>query len=211
MEHNLGTGTLNPQRLLQFENKRLKQENEDLQAQVQILNDVLDALRALQEVSAHIDANTDVLGLLDRILAAALTSIGSTDGSLMLIDNEGNELVFVVVHGAVRHTLLNHRIPIGEGIAGWVAQNGRSVMIPNARIDPRFSASVDRDFSFQTRSLLCVPITFGQRTMGVIQAINKINGEEFNRGDLALLGVVAQLAATAMSRAEDAIQGEEAQ
>jgi sigma-B regulation protein RsbU (phosphoserine phosphatase) len=209
MEMNMGTGPLNTQRFLQQENKRLLQENESLRHEVTMLHDVLDALRALQEVSSRIDAKTNVLSLLDRILASALTSIGSKDGSLMLIDNEGNELVFVVVHGAIRDTLMNHRIPLGEGIGGWVAVNGRAVMIPNVRIDPRFSTAVDQNFNFKTRSLLCVPITFGNRVMGVIQAINKGNGDEFNRADLALLGVVAQLAATAMSRAEEMILAEE--
>jgi len=205
----MGTGPLNTQRFLQQENKRLLQENEALRQEVTMLHNVLDALRALQEVSSRIDAKTNVLSLLDRILASALTSIGSKDGSLMLIDNEKNELVFVVVHGVIRDTLINYRIPLGEGIGGWVAVNGRAVMIPNVRIDPRFSAAVDQTFNFKTRSLLCVPITFGNRVMGVIQAINKADGEEFNRADLALLGVVSQLAATAMSRAEEVILAEE--
>jgi sigma-B regulation protein RsbU (phosphoserine phosphatase) len=209
MELSMGTSPLNTQRFVQQENKRLHQENERLRTEVEILQNVLDALGALHEVSLKVDARTDILGLLNRILASALAVIGSQDGSLLLIDNEKSELVFVVVHGAVSRELVNHRIPLGQGIAGWVAINGRAVIIPNAHRDPRFSAAVDQDFGFNTRSLLCVPINLVNRTMGVIQAVNKSDGEEFNRADLNLLGVVAQLAATALSRAEDAILAEE--
>ncbi len=209
MELPMGTGPLNSQRFVQQENKRLHQENAALRQEAETLQGVLDALRALQEVSISIDANINILSLLDRILASALAVIGSNDGSLLLIDNDTDELVFVVVHGSVGEKLVNHRIPLGQGIAGWVAKNGRSVIIPNVRADPRFSAAVDRNFGFNTRSLLCVPINLVHRTMGVIQAVNKSDGEEFNRADLNLLGVVAQLAATALSRAEDAIQAEE--
>ena len=209
MELHMGTGPLNSQRFVQQENKRLQQENVELRKEVESLHNVLDALRALQEVSITIDARTNVLSLLDRILDSALDVIGSSDGSLLLIDNDKSELVFVVVHGSVGDKLVNHRIPLGQGIAGWVAKNGRAVIIPNVRVDPRFSAAVDKDFGFNTRSLLCVPINLVNRTMGIIQAVNKIDGEEFNRSDLNLLGVVAQLAATALSRAEDAIKAEE--
>lgn len=209
MELPMGTGPLNSQRFVQQENKRLQRENEDLRQEVETLHNVLDALRALQEVSMNIDARTNVLSLLDRILESALAVIGSNDGSLMLIDNDKSELVFVVVHGSVSHKLVNHRIPLGQGIAGWVAKNGRAVMIPNVHADPRFSAAVDRDFGFNTRSLICVPLNLHTRTMGVIQAINKSDGEEFTRADLTLLGVVAQLAAVALTKAEDAIQAEE--
>jgi GAF domain-containing protein len=205
----MGTGPLSSQRFVQQENKRLHQENADLRQEVETLHDILDALGALQEVSINIDARTNVLSLLDRILESALDVIGSKDGSLLLIDNDKSELVFVVVHGSVSKTLVNHRIPLGEGIAGWVAKNGRALIIPNVRSDPRFFAAVDRDFGFNTRSILCVPITIVNRTMGVIQAVNKSDGEEFNRADLNLLGVVAQIAATALSRAEDAIQTDE--
>ena len=205
----MGTGPLNSQRFVQHENKRLHQENEDLRQELETVYSIMDALGALQEVTVSIDARTNVLSLLDRILASALAVIGSSDGSLLLVDNDKSELVFVVVHGSVGEKLVNHRIPLGQGIAGWVAKNSRAVIIPNVRTDPRFSAAVDKDFGFNTRSLLCVPISLVNRTMGVIQAVNKNDGEEFNRADLNLLGVVAQLAATALSRVEDAIQAEE--
>jgi sigma-B regulation protein RsbU (phosphoserine phosphatase) len=196
-------------RFLQQENVRLQRENQQLKDEVVVLRDVLEALRSLQDVSSNINADTDVFQLLDRILQAALISIHASDGSLLLADHDTDELVFVVVYGAVRDTLMGHRMPIGKGIAGWVAQNAQPTIVRNARLDPRFSEEVDQNFQFQTRSILCVPIVSDSKVIGVIQALNKADGQEFKRGDLTLLGVVSQLAATAIVKAE-AISEEEA-
>ncbi len=199
-------------RFVQLQNVRLKADNEALENEVMMLRNVLDALRALQEVSASITEQTNVMGLLNRILDSALASIGAKDGSLLLTDEGTGELVFVVVIGEVRDLLAGYRIALGEGIAGWVAVNRESVMVEDVRFDPRFSASVDVEFEFMTRSMLCVPIIYADNVLGVIQALNKAGNEEFNEGDLALLGVVAQLAAAAitnMSKLETAFSEKE--
>lgn len=186
-------------RFVQLQNVQLKADNEALEREVKMLRDVLDALRALQEVAASVTEQTNVMGLLDRILESALASIKANAGSLLLVDEEKEELVFVVVFGDVRDTLSGHRIALGEGIAGWVAANREPVMVNDAHFDSRFSPSVDRDFDFRTRSMLCVPIIYADNVLGVIQALNKLDGEEFSEGDLALFGVVAQLAAAAIT------------
>ena len=195
-------------RFVQLQNVQLKADNEALRREVQQLRDVLDALRALQEVSASVTAQTDVRGLLDRILESALTSIGARDGSLLLIDDETDELVFVVVVGRIRERLAGYRIASGQGIAGWVAANREAVMVDDVRFDSRFSTSVDQTFDFHTQSILCVPIIYADQVLGVIQAINKIDGEAFHDGDLALLGVVAQLAAAAMANMSKLVTAE---
>lgn len=196
-------------RFLQQENVRLQKENQELHAEVVLLREIIDALRALQEITASIDVDTNVYQLLDRILQSALVSIGASDGSLLLVDDEANELAFVVVYGAVRESLKGYRMPIGTGIAGWVAEHGEATIIPNVRLDPRFSEQVDRSFQFNTRSLVCVPMITDSKVLGVIQALNKANGEEFSKTDLTLLGVVAQLAATAIAKAEAVAPSEE--
>lgn len=186
-------------RFVQLQNVQLKADNEALEREVQMLRNVLDALRALQEVATSVTEQTNVMGLLDRILGSALASIDTNAGSLLLVDEETNELVFVVVFGDVREKLTGYRMAMGEGIAGWVASNREPVIADDAHFDPRFSPIIDRDFDFRTHSMLCVPIVYADNVLGVIQALNKLDGEEFNEGDLALLGVVAQLAAAAIT------------
>ncbi len=186
-------------RFLQRQNIQLKQENQELQREVHALRDVMEALQGLQEVSAGLNMRTDVLFLMNRILESALTSILATDGSLMLLDEETGELVFVVVYGQVGKSLVGYRIAPGEGIAGWVAKHKQPVIVADVNRDPRFSPEVDQEFEFQTRSMLSVPILFGDDVLGVIQALNKKDGASFTEADQTLLSVVAQLAATAMT------------
>lgn len=192
-------GTLH---FLQQENSRLNDENSHLQDEVVRLRLILRNLGSLQELSMQINARTDVMQLLDRIMRAALDSIRAEDGSLLLLDPETNELAFVVVHGLVKERLIGHRVSIGEGIAGWVAQNRSPVIVANAQLDQRFSARVDKAFNFKTRSILCVPILHDNEVKGVIQVLNKMNRQEFNDTDMMLLNVVAQLAGDAIARAE---------
>ena len=191
-----------PIRFLQLENARLTEENRDLREEVETLRQVLDAMIVLQDLSNSITSKTNILGLLDRILESSLKAINASAGSLILIDEDSQDLVFTVVHGSARETLVNYRLPRGTGIAGWVAQHVEPVVIPNARLDPRFSWTVDNLFHFETRTMMCVPIATSNRVVGVLTALNKNNNKEFTSIDLALFAVVAQLAATAMERAE---------
>lgn len=187
---------------LQEENSRLAQENGHLQDEVVRLRLVLRNLGALQQYARQIDAYTDVMQLLDRILKLALDTVGAEDGSLLLTDPDTRELVFVAVQGTVKEQLTGYRIPIGEGIAGYVAQTAQPVIIANAQLDQRFSVRVDVAFNFKTRSVLASPIVHSNEVKGVIQLLNKQNRQEFNESDLMLLNLVAQLAADAIARAE---------
>ena len=64
---------------------------------------------------------TDLIDLLDDLLAAALAVVDASDGSLLLLDEDTEELVFAVVRGSARNQLTGFRLPPGKGIAGWVA------------------------------------------------------------------------------------------
>ena len=195
------TGPLDPVRFVQTENVRLQQEIEELREENAHLHSILNGLQALQSASGKIDEKTNVLRLLDRVLQLSLISINSENGSLLVVDENTNELVFVVVYGTVRESLRGHRIPAGQGVAGWVAKTGKPVVLDNARQDDRFSFEVDQTFDFYTRALICVPIIYNERVLGVIQALNKLGDEPFEEADVALLGVVGQMAAVAMHKA----------
>ena len=191
-----------PIRMLQQEVSRLRAENQDLKDEVAILRSSVRALVGLQDVIDRLSPQTDVLMLLDDILASALAAVGASDGSLLLVDEDTNELVFAVVHGQARERLTGFRQPIGEGIAGWVAANKKSAVVEDATTDHRFSPRVDKTFDFQTRTVAGVPLVDGDRVLGVIEAVNKDYDREFTDQDRDLLQVVGQLAALAIRRAE---------
>ncbi len=187
---------------LQQENIRLQEENEHFRNELVRMRLILRTLGKLSQFSMSINQQTDVMQLLDQIMASALICIGADDGTLMLVDEEENELAFVVAHGQIGDKLTQYRIPLGVGIAGWVAEHGKPQIIPNVYNDDRFSPKIDQTFQFKTHSMLCVPIIYNEKVLGIIQVLNKSNRKEFNQADLIMLTIVAQLAADSLARAE---------
>jgi two-component sensor histidine kinase len=97
--------------------------------------------------------------------------------------------------------LLDIRIPPGKGIAGWVAQHGKPLLIPNVGEDPRFYPGVDKMTGFETTSILCVPLKAKTKLIGVLEVMNKLNGNSFNEEDSLLLCIYAYQAAMAIENA----------
>jgi len=191
-----------PLRFMQLEAARLREENKELRDELTTLRSSVRVLSALQDLIQRLTPETDVIALLDDLLASALTVLGASDGSLLLVDDDTKELVFAVVHGDARDRLTGYRLPPGQGIAGWVAINRTPLVLRDARNDPRFYPRLDETLGFQTRTLVCVPLLDGDRVLGVIEAINKLSDREFSPEDNDILMVVGQLAAVAISRAE---------
>jgi GAF domain-containing protein len=194
--------TRDPVRFLQNEISRLKQENQELKEELTVLRSSVRGLSAIQDLIQRMRPDTNLVQLLDDLLGSALTVLGSNDGSLLLLDDETEELVFVVVHGTARERLTGYRLPPGRGIAGWVADQKEPAIVQDVQKDKRFYPQVDETFGFRTQTLACVPLLDGDRVLGVIEAINKLDHREFSPEDHLLLMVVAQLAAVAIHRAE---------
>jgi diguanylate cyclase (GGDEF)-like protein len=99
--------------------------------------------------------------------------------SLLLIDESKHDLYYAVAVGHAEDELRDLRVPIGNGLAGWVAQHGESLIVPEVdldpRFDPRFAPLSQRDGaapSLRIRSAICMPLRSHQRTLGVIQLFN---------------------------------------
>ncbi len=196
-------------RFLQQECSRLKDENQLLKDDVFALRRYLQALQSLQETVQRFTPEQDILALLDDTLYCALELVDAADGSLMLIDEETDELVFVLVHGAVRKTLPGIRFDRRHGIAGWVAENARPVVVNNVLTDLRFLRDLDEQIGFETRALVAVPLVARGQVLGVIEGLNKRSGKEFTEEDGKLLSVLATLAASALGYAAATIEAEE--
>ena len=126
--------------------------------------------------------------------------IPSEAWSLMMVDEEKQELVFEAALGARARDVAAFRLKIGEGVAGWVAQCGKPAIVNDAQRDPRFSPRVDTRTQFETRSILCAPLVSRGRTIGVLEIINK-RGGPFNRADLQLVLTLVEPCAIAIENA----------
>jgi len=194
-------GETHPLRFLQQENARLTRENQLLTDEVQALRRYVRVLQRLQHIIHRFTPEQDILSLLDQTLQSAMTLLDATDASLMLIDEESDELVFVLVHGAVRETLPGYRIDRQEGIAGWAAEHNQPVVVNNVRADPRFLPEPDERFHFETHSLIAVPLTARGKVLGVIEVLNKRSREGFTNDEASLLSILATLSASALDYA----------
>jgi len=126
--------------------------------------------------------------------------IPSEAWSLMMVDEEKQELVFEAAVGAKARDVSAVRLKIGEGVAGWVAQCGKPAIVNDAPRDPRFSPRVDTRTQFETRSILCAPLVSRGRTIGVLEIINK-QGGPFTRADLQLVLTLVEPCAIAIENA----------
>lgn len=151
---------------------------------------------------SRINSTPDLDQLLSLIMTTAAEVVSAGTASLLLIDEATNELVFRVALGEKGAELKERfRLRLGEGIAGTVAQTGRSVIVNNVSEDPRFAKRVDKATHFQTRAILCVPIKYNENLMGVLEAINPLGREDFSPNDLALFEIFANQAAIAIENA----------
>jgi GAF domain-containing protein len=196
-------------RFLQQENARLQEENRILQEQNRALHRYIDALQDLYLATQRITSEKNLLDLLDEILYDAMVVLRAEDGSLLLLDEETDELVFAVVHGDIRGELRGYRIGGDIGIAGWVATEGEPAIVSNPRQDWRFSPQIDEAFGFVTRSILCVPMLTRGKLVGVIELLNKYNGNKFIETDATLLSILAHVAATALDDMRSRLESEE--
>ena len=121
--------------------------------------------------------------------------------SLLLVNSNDDNLRFVATKkGRNTKAIKRFNVKSGQGIAGWVAKNSRSVIIDDVRKDRRFKKSVDQLSTFKTRSILCVPIINKKRVVGVLELINKNNGAPFEEKEKQLLTQLVDQAAIALER-----------
>jgi GAF domain-containing protein len=197
-------------RFIQQENARLKDEIETLRQENLGLRRYMDALKELYRATQQIISQENLLGLLDQILYHAMNVLRAEGGSLLVFDDETDELVFVLVQGDAREKLQGYRIKRDKGIAGWIATQQQPLIVNNARQDWRFSVEVDEKFNFTTRSIVGVPMVTRDKLIGVIEVINKQDGDPFNEFDADLLAILGHVAAIALDELHARLEAEEA-
>lgn len=136
--------------------------------------------------------------LLESILSATARILESEASSLFLVEAASGDLLLQLPTGPARGQLEGVRIPAGQGICGWVAREGRALLINDPARDPRFFGDLAGDFV--TRNLVCVPIRRPDGlVIGVLQALNR-RARPYNEEDLELLACLSDQAALALER-----------
>lgn len=169
---------------------------------VQTLRRRNDELETMVELGKALTATLSLKEVLGAVMTSVCQMIRASTWSLLLLDEKSGELVFEVVVSPIADRLKGRRIPAGQGVAGWVARHGEVLMIPDVRLDPRFSAEFDRETTFSTRSIVCVPLKSSERVLGVIELVNPLE-DDFDDGDLKLLASIADFSAIAIQNARN--------
>lgn len=161
-----------------------KEENKFTNQQLQLI------INAAEKVNSDINLNE----VLKNIVDAAVSLTNADRGTLYIVDRENGELWSKVISG---DNIEEIRLKIGQGLAGWSAQSGKSVHIKDAKTDSRFDAEIDKVSGYQTKSMLCYPIKNREGiVVGVLQLLNSKNGmfTEQDENFLEALSIHAALA-----------------
>jgi phosphoserine phosphatase RsbU/P len=172
--------------------------NAELERQLRL---EISARKQLVDAAVRLNSTLDSKKLLQLILAMAADLLDAETSSLLLVDKETNELVIEVATGSVGRMVVQRRIPIGAGIAGWTLAHRQVVIIDDPQSDERFFAEVGGSIDFETRNLLALPLLVKDRAVGVVEVINKRNGRHFSEWDAELAGAFCALAAVAVDNA----------
>ncbi|HMA34731.1 MAG TPA: GAF domain-containing sensor histidine kinase [Chloroflexia bacterium] len=159
-------------------------------------------LGMLYEVATAMSSTLDLPELLKLIVERTQTALRSEACTLMLLDESTEELVFEIPTGEAGSALQQLRVPLSQGICGWVARNAQPAIVNDLQADPRFDTHVDQSSGFQTRTALCVPLLVRGRVSGVLEVLNKLDEASYTEDDLGLLTTLAGQAAVALENAQ---------
>jgi len=158
----------------------------------------MDKLNMLIEASKIVNSAIEIDKLLGLILEVAARSINADRGTLYLIDEETNELWSKVAQGS---NMVEIRLPIGKGLAGYVGKTGETVNIADAYKDPRFNPEIDKKSGYKTHNVLCMPMRNKDGAIvGVFQFLNKRDGP-FGPEDESFIDALSVHAAIALENA----------
>lgn len=145
-------------------------------------------------------AGTDEL--LRSLTETARRLFGAAACSLALLSDDESELVYTVAAGEGAEDVTGLRIPVTQGIAGWVVQSGQPIAVSDVAHDPRFSRQVAEQTGYVPQAILVVPVQTRHRMLGVISLLDRDARRPGAEQDMALLSLFADQAALALASVE---------
>jgi signal transduction histidine kinase len=158
-------------------------------------------LSSLNEITRQLTSTLELNPLLQNILENAVGILNCEAGSLFLLDEQTDELVFKVTVGPVATNLVGQRLPSNTGIIGRAIQSHGPVIENEDQASTKRFKGVDQQTGFVSRSLMAVPLQVKDRVIGVIEVINRRDGLPFVQDDQTLLTAFAGQAAVAIENA----------
>ena len=145
-------------------------------------------------------AEIDLASLLNKIAGKIRNYLRCEEASIFLYDPRKEELSFETATGKRGEALKKIALRVGEGAVGWIAQHQQPLIINDCSTDPRFTSKTDKKTDFITRSILGVPVRLGDKLLGVLEAVNKIEGN-FDDNDREMLEYISLYVAIPLQNA----------
>ena len=164
-------------------------------------NRQIQELEIFHGVAKALTSSLDLDSILQTIMEKMAEYFRPDNWSLLMVDEEKDELYFAIAIGNAAETLKNVRLKVGEGIAGWVAKNGERLVVPDVMSDPRFAKRIDEMTQWETRSIICIPLRSKHRVLGVIQLVN-VDMDGFGEAELYFLQSLCDYAAISIENAK---------
>jgi GAF domain-containing protein len=152
--------------------------------------------------------------LLHSIVIVARAIFRAKASSILLLDEETDELVFEAAADEESESLIGRRFPSSTGIAGFVLVSRQPLVIEDVLADPRFSRETAESTGFVPRGLMAVPLLHEERALGVLEVLDRPQDSRFTLAEMELLGLFANQAAIALDllqrarRAESSLEGQ---
>ncbi len=158
-------------------------------------------LARLMEISLTLNSTLNIDELLQYIIKTATELLECEAASLLLYDEKRNRLFFAASTGSEPKKLAQIPVPLDGSVAGTIFREDKPVTINDVSQDPRHFSGVGEQMKFQSKSLVGVPMRIRDKGVGVLEALNKLEGK-FTEADERLLSVVASQAAVALYNAQ---------
>lgn len=177
-------------------------ESGKLRASVTLLQRQKEELSHILDINRQLTSTLDLEPLLQKIIEAAADLTETEAASIMLYDEKMHELRFRAATGKNAEQLAKVRVPIEGSIAGTIWKTGQPMLISEAEQDPRHYDATDQAIQFETRNILGVPLSIQDRSIGVLEVVNRHDDESFAEEDVRLLSTLAGQAAIAIQNAQ---------
>jgi len=161
----------------------------------------LDDLLVFHQVARSLTSSFDLDTILRTIVGHMERFIDANLWTLLMLDEERQELYYAIAAGGQENSLRNLRVKVGEGVAGWVAEHGETLLVPEAASDPRVSAEYGARPD-AVHSVIALPLRGRKGTHGVIEIFNP-RAEQLTDYSIAFLHILADHAAIAIENAHD--------
>jgi len=160
----------------------------------------MEHLRVFHDVARALTSSLELEEILSAIMNKMAQFFGPERWSMLMVDEKTQDLYYAIAVGENAESLKGLRVPLGEGVAGWVAKTGNPLVVPDVALDPHWSAFAARHRDLNIQSIACVPVRSGDKTLGVIQLLNS-KLDLLSEYSISFLRILCDYAAIAIQNA----------